>query len=268
LPAQSEFEVASIRPSGPPVIGQVNIGVHVDGAQVRCTSFSLNDYIGMAYKVRNYQISGPEWLASDRYDINAKLPEGAAREQVPEMLQTLLAKRFQVKMHRDTKPYPVYGLMVAKGGAKLKEIPRDEADNKGDVDVKVAGGRGGVSLNLGKGSSFTFADNRLEAKKLSMAGLADLLARFMDRPVVDMTELKGNYDIALDLAPEDFRSMQIRAAIAAGVTLPPEALRLLDNASDSSLHTALQGVGLKLEPRKAPIEVLVIDHAEKVPTEN
>jgi uncharacterized protein (TIGR03435 family) len=271
-PANLEFEVASIRPSPPIVAGQpnVNIGLHIDGAQVRCAQLSLSDYLGMAYKLKNYQISGPDWLKSDRFDINAKMPEGAAREQVPEMLQKLLESRFQLKMHRDSKPFPVYALIVAKGGLKIKALPDDATDDKpnANVDVKVSGGPGGVSLNLGKGSYFNFGNNKLEVKKMTMLSLADMLARFMDRPVVDMTDLKGAYDFALDLAPEDYRSMMIRSAIAAGVQLPPEALRLLDGAADSSLHTGLQDLGLKLEPRKAPIEVLVMDHAEKTPTEN
>jgi uncharacterized protein (TIGR03435 family) len=268
-----EFEVASIRPSGAMVPGgDVNIGLHVDGAQVRCAQFSLSDYIGMAYKMKNYQISGEDWLKSERFDINAKMPDGAAREQVGEMLQSLLIKRFQMKLHHESKPYPVYALVVTtKGGSKLTPLPTeagDVDDGKPSGDVKVTGGRGGVSLNLGKGSYFDFSDNKLQGKKLTMQALADLLARFMDRPVVDMTELKGNYNLSIDLAPEDYRSMLLRSAIAAGVTLPPEALRLLDGASDSSLHTGLQTLGLKLEPRKAPIDVLVIDHMAKTPSEN
>jgi uncharacterized protein (TIGR03435 family) len=98
--------------------------------------------------------------------------------------------------------------------------------------------------------------------------MAEMLARFADRPVVDMTELEGNYDFALEFAPEDFRAMMIRSATAAGVMLPAEAMRALEGASGDSLFTALQTLGLKLEPRKAPLEVLVIDHIEKAPTEN
>ena len=83
-----------------------------------------------------------------------------------------------------------------------------------------------------------------------------------------MTELKGIYDLTLEFSEEDFRTMMIHSAIAAGVTLPPQALALLNGASDAGLHTALQTVGLKLEPRKAPIDMLIVDHAEKSPTEN
>jgi uncharacterized protein (TIGR03435 family) len=271
-PAKLEFEVASIRPSGPQAPAELNVGLHIDGAQVRANHFSLKDYLGVAYKLKVYQITGPDWIASERFDISAKLPEGAKREQVPEMLQALLENRFQLKMHRDTKPLPVYGLVVAKGGLKIEALPADpDADDpsKGAIDVSGGGGRGrNVSIDLGKGSSFTLGDNKVYAKKLTMTTFADLLARFEDRPVVDMTELKGNYDLTLEFSPEDFRAMMIRSAIAAGITLPPEAVRLLDGASDAGLQTALQTVGLRLDPRKAPIEMLVVDHAEKAPTEN
>src|SRR5579871_5576333 len=93
-PQRAEFEVASVRPSGPIVPGQLGIGLHVDGAQVRCNYLSLIDYLGIAYRVRSYQISGPDWLASDRFDISAKLPDGATRAEVPAMLQSLLTERF------------------------------------------------------------------------------------------------------------------------------------------------------------------------------
>ena len=270
--ARPEFEVASIRLSPPFNGAQVNAGVHVDGARISCTALSLKLYIQMAYGMKNYQIFGPDWLASERFDITATLPAGATREQVPNMMRALLGDRFQMKSHRDTKDLPVYALAPGKGGLKMKESPLDpDADSgeaaKGAVNVTASGGRGGTTVNFGRGSSFTFANNRFEARKLTMVNLADTLARFVDRPVVDMTELTGNYDFTLELSPEDFRAMTIRSAIAAGVVLPPQALQLLDVSGDS-LFTALQTQGLKLEPRKAPLEVLVIDHVERTPTDN
>jgi len=271
-PAAMEFEVASVKPSADEV-DRVNIGVHVDGAQVHIAAFSLQDYIRVAYRVKYFQIVGPEWL-SERFNVDAKLPEGANREQIPEMLQALLASRFELKIHHESKEFPVYALSVAATGLKLKESPPDKDGDGtdgvrgGSTDVTASGGRGGVSINYGKGSFFTFADNKLEGKKLSMTNLVELLGRFMDRPVIDRTGLQGNYDISVNLTPEDYRAMLIRSAIAAGVTLPPEALRLLDGASDESLYAALRGYGLKLDPTKAPLDVLVIDHILKAPTSN
>jgi uncharacterized protein (TIGR03435 family) len=227
----------------------------------------------MAYKVKDYQISGPDWAAGERFDIAATLPAGAKEDQVPDMLKALLAERFQMKFHRDKKDFPVYALVAGKGGLKAKEsAPEadkgDEEGPKGAVNVSGSGGRGGVNINLGKGSYFTMADNKFVVRKLTMASFAEMLARFEDRPVVDMTGVAGSYDFELTFTQEDFNAMMIRSAITAGVNLPPEALKALQYSSGDSLLGALEKVGLKLETRKAPLEVLVIDHVLRVPTEN
>ena len=125
-----------------------------------------------------------------------------------------------------------------------------------------------TAIDFGKGASCAIGDHSLTATKLSMVYLADMLARFEDRPVVDMTGLASTYDFTLELKPEEFLAMKIRAAAIAGVTLPPEALKLLDNASDDSLYAALAQQGLKMERRKAPLEVLVVDRVQKAPTSN
>ena len=121
---------------------------------------------------------------------------------------------------------------------------------------------------MGRGSFFNFADNKLVGKKLTMAQFAATLERFMDRPVIDMTGLAPSYDFTLDFTPEDYRAMQIRSAIAAGVVLPPEAMKLLEGNSGDSLFSAIAALGLKLDTRKAPIDVMVVDEMLKVPTEN
>ena len=124
------------------------------------------------------------------------------------------------------------------------------------------------ALNYGNGSAFSFGDNKFQAAKLPMPNLADTLARFVDRPVVDMTGLKGSYDFSLEFQPEDFQAMMIRSAIAAGITLPPQALQFMERASGDSLPNALQTIGLKLDRTKAPIEVVAIDQIQKTPTGN
>ncbi len=245
----------------------------MDGSQVRVNHLGLKEYIAIAFKLKQYQVAGPDWLASDRFDVIAKLPDGASRDQVLPMLQSLLIDRFQLKTHHETKEFPVYGLVVAKGGLKMKELPPDpETDatdaDKGNVNVSASGGRGGAVISFGKGSSFSLGNDRFEGKRMQMAAVADMLARFVDKPVVDMTELKGRYDFTLEFTQEDFRAMMIRAALAQGVALPPEAIQAMEGASGDSLFTALQTLGLKLDSRKAPLDVLVVDHAEKTPTEN
>ena len=114
-PVKWEFEVASVRPSAPQSAeNQVNIGLHLDGSQARIASFTFKDYVAMAYRVKAYQISGPDWTGTDRFDLNAKLPAGATSDQIPEMLQALLADRFQLKFHREKKELPVYALVLGK----------------------------------------------------------------------------------------------------------------------------------------------------------
>lgn len=95
--ARLEFEVASIKPSAPGGPNQVRAGVRIDGSQVSCTALSVSDFMGIAYRVRNYQISGPEWMASERFDVHAKLPAGVAGKEILEMFQALLEERFQMK---------------------------------------------------------------------------------------------------------------------------------------------------------------------------
>jgi uncharacterized protein (TIGR03435 family) len=263
---QSQFEVASVRPSAQTPEGKVNVGVHIDGAQVRVVALSLRDYLAIAYRTKANRISGPDWTASERFDISATLPAGSTTAQLPEMFQALLTDRFQLKLHTEKKEFPVYALIAGKGPLKLKEAPPDSAN--GTVDIAASGSAAGVVINLGNGASISFVPNRFEAKKLSMEQFASGLERFADRPIVDMTGLKGQYDLGFDVNPDDYRPMLIRSAIYAGVSLPPQALRLLDGTSRAELGDALQEIGLKLEARKAPLDVLVVDDASKTPTAN
>jgi uncharacterized protein (TIGR03435 family) len=266
----AEFEVASIRRASDE-LRPVSAGLHVDGAQVRGTHLSLRDYISLAYRLKPNQVIGPDWIASERFDIAAKLPDGSPQDQFRDMLQTLLADRFQMKTHVEKRELPVYVLGIAKGGVKMTELPPEPDAVDGDhtpINIAGGGGGGGATINLGGGSSFTLGQNGFEIKKLTMATFADMLTRFEDKPVVDMTGLTARYDMTLELSPEDRTATLVRAAIAAGVVLPPQALRALDAGSNDSLVSSLQKVGLTLEPRKAPLEVLVIDSLQKTPTEN
>lgn len=267
-----EFEVATIRPTGDVTQGQVAAGVHIDGAQVRWAALTLKDYIGAAYRVRVYQITGPDWIGSERFNIAATLPPGSTPDQIPDMMQALLAERFGLKLRREKKEFSVYALEVAKDGLKMKEAAPDPAEANADpragVTVTGAGSAQGVSVNLGRGSSYTFGNNRFDAKKLTMQTLAGNLERFVDRPIVDTTNLTGAYDFALDVTPEDYQNMLIHAAVAAGVVLPPQALRLLDVGPPASLFEALQKLGLRLDARKAPLDFFVVEEARKTPTDN
>jgi uncharacterized protein (TIGR03435 family) len=250
-------------------MANIGRGLHIDGAMVSINGMTLKWYIHYAYTVKENQVSGPDWLTAERVDIVAKLPAGATREQIPAMMQALLADRFKLTLHRESKEFPVYALIVGKGGAKIKESPldpdTDDGPGKANVDVNVTGGDRGATINLGKGASVAFEAQRLVAKKVTMAYLADSLARFVDRPVVDITDLKGTYDLTLDYNLDDVRALILSTA-PPGTPLPP---RQADVGETSvSLMDSLQALGLKLEPRKAPLDLLVIDHMEKTPTAN
>ena len=315
-PAKLAFEVASIKPS-PPLSslisevqsGKLNLGIRMDGARVDFRFMSLTGLLVAAYKVKPYQIAGPDWLKSQMYEIHAKLPEGSNKDQIPEMLQTLLAERFKLALHRETRDQPVYALIVGKNGPKMKEAVEEPVAStptsdpaktpsakenagkelmsvdtpEGEVKIKQEGR--GMVVNAGKNGQMrmTMGENgsmRMEVGKMKMSEFADLLTQFTDRQVVDMTDLKGSYQVALDLPMEELlniakRMMPEVAALAGaggglGAAAPSSGLAGT-GASDPSggaMFQAVQQLGLKLDPRKVPAETLVIDRVEKDPTEN
>jgi uncharacterized protein (TIGR03435 family) len=264
--------------------GKFNVGMKIDKARVNIGFLSLSDLITIAFKVKSYQISGPDWLGAQRFDIQATLPEGATEEQVPEMLQSLLADRFGLKIHHSSKEASVYALVVAKGGPKLKDAEPDDpppADGKpAEPGMKMSGnieGKGMVVSAGGQKTKVQMGPNgtmHMELSKVSMAQFTEMISRFLDRPVVDMTELKGNYQVAIDLTMQDMMNV----ARSAGVAVPrgsaggdATGAGPADTASEpstGSIFQSVQQLGLKLESRKAPIDQIVIDHLEKIPTEN
>jgi uncharacterized protein (TIGR03435 family) len=271
-PPRVEFEVASVKPAAPNPDPRMQAGIHIDGSQVHLARMSMKDLVRIASRLKFYQVTGPEWMPGERYDIDAKLPDPSLRDKVPEMLESLLADRFQLKFHMEKKEMPVYGLVVLPGGSKMKQVPDDPETDGADpakraFQVAAQGGPEGVRITYGPGSEFKFGDNKIEGTKLNMTYFVDVLGRFVDRPVVDMTNLPGRYDFTVPLSQEDYNAMLIRSAVAAGVQLPPQALRLIEGA-DGSLFSALKPLGLKLEGKKAPVEMLVVDSVLKTPTEN
>jgi len=301
-PPALAFEVASVKPAGPldPVAiqsGKLRVGMKIDGAMVDIGSFSLKDLIRTAYEVKDYQISGPDWLGSvmtaQRFNVQATIPEGATKEQVPQMLQALLADRFKLAVHRETKDHSVYALIVAKGGPKMTESDPDPPaasaetepppePKKGEIvmgqgtsQVRISGnmeGGKGVTVKGGPMGQMhmTMADGRMhmEADRASMATLVETLSRFVDRPVVDMTELKGNYHIVLDLSMDDLKNAAKAAGMGGMIGDGGKPSAEASDPAGSSIFMSLQQMGLKLEPRKAPLAIIVVDHLEKIPTEN
>jgi uncharacterized protein (TIGR03435 family) len=283
---QTAFEVATIKPAQLPAAaqmaaGKAHIGMNVDGARVDIGAMSMADLIRIAYRVKAYQVSGPAWITTERFDIMAKIPEGGSKDKVPEMLQALLAERFGLKFHRESQEHSVYALVVGKGGPKLKEAPPEEAPPADDKSAGMTIGteKGPVRVtNDSKGmvvrggatgtTRMTMVDGKmhLEASKVSMEAFAEMLSRFVDRPVVDFTEIKGDYQVALDLSMDDLRNV----ARSQGLVLPgaPPSGDAASDPSGGSVFQAVQQLGLKLDARKAPLDTLIIDHVEKTPTEN
>ncbi len=243
--APQEFEVASIKPSAPSPMGMMRVGVEMlPGGRVSMTGVTVKFMIQQAYGVRDFQIAGgPAWIGSDRYDITAKPEKAASGDQVKEMMKSLLADRWKLQFHRETKELPTYALVVAKGGPKLKKSDADQ----GTPDRP---GRGGM-MRMGRG--------QLDAQGIPIEGLADRLAQVLGRSVIDKTGLTGDYDIKLEYTPEASEG----GAFKGGPEMHEEA-----RPEGPSLFTALQEqLGLKLESAKEPVEILTIDRVEK-PTEN
>jgi uncharacterized protein (TIGR03435 family) len=240
-----QFEVATIKQSAPITDGRVMMSMGGDPGRINYQGLSMRLILARAYEMKDYQITGPDWIDSERFDVTAKIPDGVARELVPAMLRALITERFKLASHSDKKEMNVYALGVAKGGIKLKEV---EAP---------AQGMGQVRMGMG----------HLETKG-SLQALADFLSRMVDRPVLFLDTSKAVYDIKLDWTPEPGQGMMrgMGAMHAGNGEGGPAAST---DSQAPSLFTAIQEqLGLKLESRKAPVEMLVIDHLEKVPTEN
>jgi uncharacterized protein (TIGR03435 family) len=309
--APLQFEVASVKPAALDIMklaaqmqstGQMpKMGPHVDGARAEYIFMGLKDLIAEAYKVKPFQITGPDWLnnlAGQRFDIFAKMPEGSTKEQAPQMLQALLAERFKLVLHRDNKEHSVMALVVAKGGAKLPDSPADKDFDEntplkpgetqmdtpdGPIRMTADAKNGSSVVNMGKRGTWTQKMDptngtlHMEGSKVTMSGFADMLTQMTQMTggggtqVIDMTGLKGNYVVAMEFSLADL----IKMAQAVGVNVPsPEAGRgsPADAASEpggsTSVQAAVQKLGLKLEARKAPTEQLIVDKLEKMPTEN
>jgi uncharacterized protein (TIGR03435 family) len=244
-----EFEVASIRPiNSDTFVSMVRISFEPDG--FRAINTTLEALITGTYGVDFNQVSGaPKWINSERYNIEAKIDSATAdaigklgedqRQLAQEhMLQALLADRFKLAFHRETKELPIYSLVIAKNGPKFREAKPGETPQ-----LRV-----------------DFSQGRITGQAVPLHSLVKRLTKELGRLVVDKTGLAGNYDFTIQCAPGEIRALG-------------DGGEWIDNApptesAGASLLTALQEqLGLKLKPEKLPVEVLVIDHVEK-PSEN
>lgn len=232
--AQS-FDVASVKPSTR-AVGKDDRGALIFGPdRASARNVSLKGLIVEAYHVQPFQVSGgPGWLDLDEYDIDARAGVTATKDQLRSMLQALLAERFHLAIHRDSKEMRVYALSVDKGGPKLYPATGDLRPTTSPQDFH--GSMRQLANFISIGLSIPTVDDPTRPAIASGAPV----------PVLDETGIEGNFDISVNLRPDDS-----------------------GGDSFTRWQRALRGeLGLKLETRRAPVELLVVDHAERMPTAN
>ena len=268
------FEVASIKAdhSGTSFIrmGGPDVSRYV------ASNVSAKMLITFAYNMRDFQVSGgPAWINSDKFDINAKVEDSLAEQlqklprvqqqaQIRLLLQSLLADRFKLTVSHDTKELPIYALVVAKSGSKLKEVPPPDAQAGSGRPPAVPPPSGAnpppvppgmFRMMIGRGGVST-----LTASASPISDLVMMLSQQLGRQLVDQTGLKGTYDFTLQWTSD--------MGLGGGVLpVAPDAAGAND-AGGTSIFTALQDqLGLRLESTKGPVDTIVIDHIEE-PSEN
>jgi len=265
---QLEFEVATIKPWDPdhrPMPAGSSGGPGTADPGRTSYSMSMRRLLLLAYDVTGEQLSGPDWLNNTTFDIMAKVPEGSTKAQVRVMLQHLLAERFRMTLHHELEDKPAYDLTVAKGGLKLKETlyPNAKPVSSGSVDFTLDKNEFPVlpkdlavqaRVDWVKNRSFrsTFRAYPISAFAQDLAGILTTMITLDEDPtrtfvtrVIDKTGLTGRYDFTLEYAG------------------------LGDDATGPNIFSAVEKqLGLKLDKSKAPLDVIVIDHIDKVPVEN
>lgn len=269
------FDVASIKASAPQQAGMFMMRQRggpgtPDPGQYSAEGFPLSRLLMRAYNVKSYQVTGPDWINTERFDVVAKVPPGTSEEQFRLMLQNLLTERFQLKTHKESKEAQIYALVVGKGGPRLKEAEKlDPAAESDKVPEPPKMGKDGMPQmpKGGRGMMMTVGPKgmRMQTARSTVAQLADMLANQVGRPVVDQTGLTGEYQYALDFSPEGLAMMKGMPMMGP----PPAGGDGGPAESGPSLFTAVQEqLGLKLEPRKGPVDLIVVDSGSKNPTEN
>jgi uncharacterized protein (TIGR03435 family) len=240
-PKHPEFGVASVKraaSAGLQTAGELRStdagSVTVTADRASYLGITLKQLLTIAYDLKPFQISGPDWIETERYDVVATIPTGTPKEAIPAMLRDLLGDRFQINQHSLMKDQPIYLLHIGKTGPKLKPSSSDHAQTVTGFKISVAGNQ----------------TDQAEIKFIgeTMADFADSLSSRLDRAVTDQTGLPGRFDIAL---PVDAKDLQPGSASLA-----------------ASLITDVKNIGLTLDPGKAPTKYLIVDKAEKEPTEN
>jgi uncharacterized protein (TIGR03435 family) len=273
-PPRATFEVASVKPAAPVVGGPPDFldmmqdnhapgWIPMDKARVTLKRRTLVALISTAYRVRMDQVSGPPWMSELRFDIEAKIPEGADPKSINEMLQALLEERFGLKLHRESKEVSGYALLVAKGGAKLTPAgppapptpPKDPEEMKQVRQELMKKAQALQKQRMEEmmkdraasgpaGEGFSWSSIHLPMRQATTSEIAERLAGRIHMPIVDMTGLEGKYDLEIDIEQRP------------------------GDSPEYAVSQAAAKLGLKLDSRKVETVFLVVDKAEKTPTEN
>ena len=238
-----KFEVASLKPSDPGTRGG-GIRPAPGGERYLATNATLKSFMTVAYRIKGDQVTGgPSWVDTDRYDMNAKAEKPSSIEDLHTMLKNLLADEFKLKFHRETKELPVYALVLDKDGPKMTpHESKSASETAGETWIAIS-----------NDPPPAFLRTKWHGTLVPMEYLAFRLGEIMDRPVIDLTQLKGSYDFDLSFTRE----------LPPGV---PEGARINGELIDTSgppIFESIRKLGLRLERQKGPVEIMVIDHAEK-----
>ncbi|HEU5020316.1 MAG TPA: TIGR03435 family protein [Bryobacteraceae bacterium] len=292
-PEKLQFEAASVKPSPPPsgrgmrlINGRGGPGSN-DPGRIRFSNASLAQIVARAYDIKNYQLIAPDWLNQERFDIDAKVPEGATKEQANIMLQNLLAERFHMTVQHGSKEFQGYSLVVGKGGPRMKESSQEDAAF--DQSKPREPGARPLAPRIGPDGRMELpkqdrpglmimmrmspkgAITQLSARAQTIQQLRDFIMNHLSRPVADNTGLTGKYDFSLEFSGD--------APMGMGGMLPPPPPPLGGNTDRPSMEspedlapalpTALQQqLGLRLESKKISVPTVTVEKADKVPTEN
>lgn len=244
---EQAFEVASIRRSPPAEASQsrsTGVGiVSEDPSMISLRQISLKQLLMRAYGLKQFQVNGPDWLDTERYDVSAKLPAGASEGQIPAMLQLLITKRFRMTIRWDTARKGAYVILIDKNGPKLTPTVTGVNDS-----VRADQAR---SINLSSAGPIKLNGATTEA-------LAAFLSHAMGQPVLDKTGIQGRFDITLNLSVKDISAARQLSTVPS------------DDAgyAPTAIFDAVRNLGLRLDPQKTEIKRLTVVRADRVPTEN
>ena len=228
LAAQPSFDVASIKLAPAHPFGSRSVSKNREETRLIYQGVSIRGLIADAYHVQQRQVSAPDWIDTQIFDITATYSKEAGEKAIPEMLKSMLAERFGLKLHEETKDMPLYSIQPAKTGVKMK---------KAEADL------GKFNTQSGKTAAHITA-------AASMSSLAEQLSGMLDRPVVDQSGLEGDWVIDLQW------------------TLDSSDAPGADSIAPSIFTAMQEQLGLRLVAGKGPVRQLVVDHVEKLPTEN